>query len=320
MRNMNRWLLGLLAVLVLSIVLPRVLPRHRDYPERLGDVDTTAVTKVVLARGADSVQVEKAGAAWRLTAPVAWAADPRMVEGLLAALGDLRVTALANANRKLEADARYELGDAQATRLKVYAGARLALEARLGRASQDYSGSFARLEGKEPIYRLAREVGSRLPANRSRWLDKVVCKVDADSLNAIELQRADGVLLFSRADSAWSVRWSPARGAGWTADAGDAPAFAGLRSTLCNLRMSDLPTPAQAAALALAEPQLSHALSLKDGRRLQFQWTRLEGERDLAFVRREGEAAWFAVYAGLVDRLEGKPGDFRAGGGAGARP
>ena len=304
-------LLGLLVALLLLIALPRLMPQRKDYPDRLAVVDTSLVSRMIISKGADSLQVERIGAGWRLTTPVSWPADPRTVAGLLDVLGDLKVTALANPNPKLTADPDYDLDVGRVLRLRVFQGDQAALDLRLGRSSRDFSGSFVRLEDQEAIYRLAAEIGSRVPTGRGRWLDKVICRENADSLVHIEVRRAEGLLSFECADSTWGVQWKPVRGSGWSAPKVNEVPFEDLKSALCNLRMSDLPTPAQTAALAVAAPAFSHVLVLKDGRCQVYQWITLEGEENLAFVRREGQAGGFAVYRGLMDRLTVAPEEFK---------
>lgn len=296
-------LLGLLVALLLLIALPRLMPRRKDYPDRLAVVDTSLVSRMIISKGADSLQVERIGAGWRLTSPVSWPADPRTVAGVLDVLGDLKVTALANPNPQLAADPDYDLDAGRVLRLRVFQGDQAALDLRLGRSSRDYSGSFVRLEGQEAIYRLAAEIGSRVPAGRGRWLDKLICQENADSLVLIEVRRAEGVICFEHADSTWKMRWEPLRGTGWSAPRVNERPFEDLKSALCNLRMSDLPTPAQTAALAEASPVVSHVLVTKDGRRQVFQWLKLETEENLVFVQCEGQSGGFAVYRGLMDRL-----------------
>ncbi|MDP2361845.1 MAG: DUF4340 domain-containing protein [bacterium] len=311
MSRKNLYLTGLLGLLLLLILLPRVIPEGRDYPAQLGEVDTAAVSRVWIAQGRDSIMLERREGVWQVGGDQAWRADDRAVQAMLASLANLDVAALANANDNLLADDRYGLGDAAATRLKIWEGERLALAARVGRASQDYQGSFARREEDLAIYRLTREVGGRLSVLPGRWLDKLAFRASSDSVVAIELERSDGRLAFARGDTAWSVSWQPLRGQGWHGARGSETTLPGLLAALSNLRLSDLPTPAQREALRAAPAVLSHHLTLADGGRHTFQWARLDSEENLVFLRREGEDHWFAMYAALLDRLLEAPSAYR---------
>lgn len=313
MTRKNTLLLVLLGALLLLILLPRLLPERRDYPERLAEIDTAAVSRVTIARGADSVAVERREGGWWLVHPIAWKADGRTVAGMLESLADLRVAALATANDSLRADGKYDLDQGRAARVRVFSGNVPALELRVGRASRDFQGSFVRREGEEPIYRLAGELAGRLPASRRRWLDKDIFRVEPDSLAALWIRRDDGVLAFARADSLWRVDWNPARGTGWTGARTAEDSFPALVSTLCALRLSDLASPEQAAMLAAAPPLVQHQLRLRDGRAVDFQWALLAEDSTHVFLRRGGDATWFATYRGMTERLTAPPGTFRRG-------
>lgn len=312
MKNKNLLLGVLLAVLVLLIVLPKMMPETKGYPERFAELDTSRVTALDISKGEDRVRIDKQNGQWWLTEPVNWKADARALDRLLAELPELGARALINKNTGGEADDRYELGADQATILRVYEGAEERLALRIGKASQDFSSGFVRYDDSEPIYRSNRNLSSRVPSDPARWLDKLIYKEEQDNLATVQLHRGDGTLSFSNADTAWSAEWSPKRGRGWFEAAVDEAAFSTLRNGVLTLRMSELATAEQAARLAEADIVLSHELGTKDGRSRKVDWARLEDEESKVFCRVDGQDQWLSLYKSSLERLEKEPGEFRS--------
>lgn len=304
MKNRNLWLGGLLVVLLLAILLPKVLPESKGYPDTLAVVDTSRVERVELVKGADATTLEKLNGVWTVTAPLTRAADPAAVGRLLDGLADLRVTAKVQDNADHAEDARFELDDAKALRVTVKAAGRTVLEARFGKASSDFASGFARYENEPEIYRTAQNLGTRLSAQRGRWIDKTIFRTEADNLASLTFERADGVLRFESRDSLWTMDWAPAKGRGWSGEPVKETELSALKNAAANLRLTDLADSAQTAALQAVVPQTTQRVALKDGGERVFLWARLESDANKVFCRSQDDPTWFAVYKSTLDRFE----------------
>lgn len=312
MKKRNLLLGGLLVLLLLAILLPKVLPDNKGYPDALAVIDTSRVERVELVKGSDATTLEKRNGVWTVTRPVLRAADPAAVQRMLDALADLRVAAKVQDNAGNAEDARFELDDAKALRVSVKAAGETVLEARFGKASSDFSSGFARYESDPVVYRTAQNLGSRLSAQRSRWIDKTIFKTEADNLATVALERADGELAFENRDSLWTMDWKPAKGGrGWSGEAIKETELSALKNAVAHLRMSDLADSAQTAALAGVVEGTTLHLTLKDGAGRVFRFARLESETGKAFCQAEGDPTWFAVYKSTLDRFEKEPSAFR---------
>jgi hypothetical protein len=312
MNNRNLWLGGLLALLLLAIFVPSWLPEDKGYPASLALIDTVKVDAVEFAKGDESLRLEKRNGLWRVVRPVSWAADRPAVDRMLAALSDLSVLAKVQDNADFAEDARFELDDEQALRLQVFAGGSSLLQARLGKASSDFSSGFARYEERPEIYRLAQHLGSRFSPQSSRWIDKVVMRVEPEDLAQIELERADGRLRFTNLDSLWTVDWEPASGRGsWTEAPVKDAELNGLRSSLATLRMSELAADEHLAALAEAPVVLTHRLRMSSGIEHVVEWARLPEDESRVYCRPAGQSTWFALFKSSLERLEKEPVGFR---------
>jgi len=311
MKNRNLWLGGALAALLLLILLPKVAPERKGYPDSLAAVDTARVERVELAKGDQRTVLEKRNGLWRVTQPVDWAADRAAVDRLLGALADLAVVAKVQDNDGYAEDGRFQLDDAQALRLSVRAGGEDLLAARVGKASADFTTGFARYEDRPEIYRTAQNLGSRLSPQSSRWIDKVVYKEEPEQLAAVELVRADGTLRFDHRDSLWTVDWTPASGRGFAGAPVKDAELSALKNAAATLRMSDLADSARVSQLANAAPELTQRVTLADGRQRVIEWARAAGDDSRVYCRLQDGPTWFAVFKSTLDRFEKEPEAFR---------
>jgi hypothetical protein len=312
MKSSTNKILGvLLAVLVAAIVLPRVMPEDKGYPERFAEVDTAKVSRIEISKADARVLLERRNGAWQVSEPVNWKADANAVTRLLAELTTAGAVALVNANKDGEADSRYELDDAGATKLGVFAGSEELLALRVGKASQDFSTGFVRFEDKQKIYRSGTNLSGKVPAQPARWLDKVIYKEEEASLAAIELKREDGRLNFARPDSVWEAEWMPEKGRGWKSESLNEGNFNAVRNGLQSLRLSDLASAEQAALLEEAPLEFECTVLLKDGRNHRIRWKLLESESSKAFCKVDDFEPWFSLYKSSLERLNKAPEEFR---------
>ncbi len=313
MKNKNLILGLLLVVLVLLIVLPKIVPEDRGYPERLAEIDTSRVTKIEFDQGEEGVALVKSGVMWKLDRPIAFDADRKAVDRLLGVLADLRLAALVTENADFAEDERFELDDEQARRVQVYEGDRLVLEARFGKATQDYSNGFVRNEGDPRVFRTAQNLGGRFNMKHTGWIKRELFTLDKEAMESILVDRCDdGELSFAKAEEGWSVAWvAPRERDSWESPAVETGRFGTLQNALAKLRISDLAPEDKIAELENAEPSVISTVNLAGGQSRQVEWYVLESEESKAYCRVDGGGRWYEVYKSSLNSLEKDPEDYK---------
>jgi hypothetical protein len=296
MRNKNLILLVVLAVLLALIAMPKLLPEKKAYPDQLATIDTAKVQRVHFSKGEETLTLVKDSFGWQVQTEPNWPADDRAMGNILGMLAHLEVASLANSNDDYNHDARYELDDSQALRLEVFEGDAHVLNARLGKASRDYSNSVARLEGEAPIYRMAQNRSNDLPIGRERWLKKELFQLDGATFHQIDLQSEDQISLRNQ-DSLWVGTRTSKNGRSSSFQL-DPKQLEALESNFGTLRFRDLASADQTAKVKEVSPELKVRLKTSDGREVSFDWFRLEEETDV-FCQMNSDGP-FLIFSGAT--------------------
>ena len=316
MKNKNLILLAALLVLVAVIAIPKLLPESKNYPDKLVELDSLAVDFIQISKGAESITVQRHGDTWRISDPIEYDVEGRSIERVMQQLCNLDVVALTSENADYSQDARYELGDDQALRIKVQAGGSMVMDARLGKASQDNANGFARLESDARIYRTAQPLQRAFPFEISRWIKRDIHMEDLDGLESLVLERKGdlGTLSFALADSVWQVSLKNARGrTQWANEVAEERNFNTAKTHMNNMKISGLANEEQLAALEGHEISLTSRASWSDGREHFVEWVQdSDLSVDRVFARIDGEGYWYELLRYQFDKLNKEADEYRA--------
>lgn len=216
----------------------------RDTPARLAmpKVERTAVTRIDIRKGVDSVMVRKADQKWTANGFPASAAS---VAEFLTALGD---TAATTALVAQAAATHQRLGvDTAARMVAIYAGSDSAI-ARflLGNRGPDFEGYYVRLADANDVY-LARGSWPDLASRGlDEWRDREIVRIAPDSLRGIEITLGKKSYSLEKDSVLWRLT---------SGQAVDSGAAARLAEGLLDMRASGFPTQAQSDSATFLKPQ-----------------------------------------------------------------
>ncbi len=176
MQKKTLYLIGLLAVLVLLIYLPDMIPEDRGYPVTLGTIDTASVTRIEIIASDEQMLLEREGGELVMRQPLALPLENYQAQRLLSTLSDLRVSALTTENEARFVE--FALTDTLGIRVKVTAGDQLLADFLVGRESSDYQHSYTRLIGSSQILQMSRNLTSMFKMKASSLFRRELYRVD----------------------------------------------------------------------------------------------------------------------------------------------
>jgi hypothetical protein len=187
MQKKTLYLIGLLAVLVLLIYLPDMIPEDRGYPVTLGTVDTAAVTRIEIIASDEQLLLEREGGELVLRQPLALPLESYQAQRLLTTLSDLRVAALTTENESRFVE--FALTDTLGIRVKVTAGEELVADFLVGKESSDNQQSYTRLIGSNQILQMSRNLTSMFKLKASALIRRELYRVNPEEI--LQLSTAD---------------------------------------------------------------------------------------------------------------------------------
>jgi hypothetical protein len=166
--------------------------------------DRSKVTGLEIATRDDALALEPADGGWKLTRPVALAADGDAVAEFLDKLGAAKV-------KEFVADAPASLapyGLDRPWRVTLHTGKdkeRASREVLIGRSDDVKKGVYAMRPGESSVLLLPEEVWTALPKNVAAVRNKVVVQVDRDKVTRLDLTGPRGPVTLVRENDKWRI-------------------------------------------------------------------------------------------------------------------
>ena len=157
---------------------------HYTLPE-LNKVPIEKISRIVIKRKGETLTLKHHDSRW-LIEPQGFKADEKRVKKMAEALSGLKLTALASESGET---ARYKLGDNDAIRVSLYDGKKLLRDIRIGKTASTYHHTYVQFPGKKEIYLARGNFRREFDVKVDQIRDKIVLKLDRDSVNGIELQQ-----------------------------------------------------------------------------------------------------------------------------------
>lgn len=183
--NSKKGMIILAAVVVaLSLYLALRKTDRRHYPlPGLPSLDKARVTRVALIRADGTVTLARKDKGWVLQ-PGEYPADPDAVEGILAPLGGLTLTAMVSESRNY---GLYDLTPDKRVTLECFEGDRKLLSLGVGKAASTGRHAFVLLEGDPRVYQLSTNLRDTVNRTRDELRDKSVLSFDPAEITEIRL-------------------------------------------------------------------------------------------------------------------------------------
>jgi hypothetical protein len=167
-------------------------------------VDRKEVSGFDVAADGQTLSVDHAGGAWRITKPVALPADTD-------AIGDMfeRLTAAKVKEFAAEAPAsRATYGLDRPLRLTIHTGRdkdRASRTLLVGRTDATKKGVYAMREGEDSVLLLPDDVAKAIPRTVAALRDKQVAAVDRDKVTRIDVESPKGAVTLTKDKDRWSI-------------------------------------------------------------------------------------------------------------------
>ena len=172
------------ALIIVSLVLYLGL-RNRDrllydLPQ-LPEMAVAEVDRVEIVKGDRLVAVRKQGDGWLLE-PDEFPAATAQVDTMVRALASLEITDLVSEH---SAYSRFELDPESALRITAFRGDTVLRTVELGKEARTYQHTYVKVEGDPRVYQAAGDLGNYFPVVGDVLRDKLVLKVDIDTVGEI---------------------------------------------------------------------------------------------------------------------------------------
>jgi hypothetical protein len=162
------------------------------------------VTGVEVLTEAGTIAVEPAGEKWRITKPVALAADAAEVNDLLEKLATVKVKEfVAEAPRSRE-----PYGLERPLRVTVHTGKdkeRASRTLLVGRVDAEKKGLYAMRDGETSVLLLPEEIGKLVPRNVGAIRNKQLVEFERDRITRIDLESPKGAVTLVRDKDRWAI-------------------------------------------------------------------------------------------------------------------
>jgi len=265
------WKTGL-AVLVLAALGSYVwFYERKQEPRREGERDKVTMLTVdkakasgltLSAAGAETIELQKEGESWKLTAPFAAPADSSAVDSILTSLEKLEADELLA--EQVTDFAQYGLDSPSRKVQAKLEGQEAQLAVEFGAKSPDGGSVYARKPGEDKVYLVPAWVEGSFEKKPFDLRDRDLLKVKRDDVRSLEVAGPEGGFALARTDAGeWAFTRPLATRAGrWSVD--------GLLGTIESLRMDsvageDVKDAKELARYGLARPSRTVTLVTSDG-------------------------------------------------------
>ena len=305
-----RWRYTVAAGLVFAALLAYVLTQERTRVAQEGEafgLDANTVTKLEVKRqGQPDLVVEKRDGEWHLTSPIQGLADEDEVMRMVKAVAELKPDSSRKGVDLAADDFGLKEADLVAT---IYYGGDKQAQVSLGKETPIGASRFAKIEGRDKLYIVPASVRTTLSGEPDRLRQKTVAKFEADDVQSVRLEHGGEVIAAARSGEGEGLKWrltEPLK------TGGDEWNIKQLINKIKDMRAEGFVDEQHTdAEMGLDKPQVTLALSMKDGKSLTVtvgKKTRRavgepETEQDVLFVRSSERSEVLLVKADVLDSL-----------------
>jgi hypothetical protein len=261
--NKNTYILGgLLIVLVLLALLVLQKPGEQssgDASKVIFKIDSSAIDKIELKTPALSITLEKRGAEWFVTQPIAYKASHENVAQMLSQVKAMESKGLIT--NKPEKFAAFEVNNA-GTQVRISAKGTEQAAFVLGKMGSTYLEMYARTLSSNDVLLVTGVFGFTFNRPLKEWRDKTIFKTAHESINEIAYRYGDTTFVLSLNNGEWFIGGAKAKKS----------AVEDIIGQLSNLRCSDFvdtdvtPAPKTIAIISYANVQVQLAFDKPSGK------------------------------------------------------
>lgn len=274
-----------------------------------GDFDTLVISK---SGGGASTTLVKQGTEYRVTAPVAYAADKDTAKQAFEAIENLELTNVVS-DQKSRHD-EFEVGGSS-TRVQVKKGDKTLADLHIGKATG--GSTLVRPEGRDDVWQANGSIKFTFDRDTTAWRDKSIVSFDENDARSIEVVAKDGSRIVlekpqakdgGTSDETWSVKETTVK-----VDPLDRAVPTGIINGLYSWKTNDFADNAKPEDTGLDKPDLKVTIGLK-GAGGQPSASVLIGKKkgdDEYYVKAGDKPQVFLVKKYNLERIARRPIDFR---------
>jgi hypothetical protein len=320
---MNRKpLFAIAAFVVLGIVALFAL-RQPEKGESAGDrerplskLDAASFDTIEVTRAGAKATIKKDGDKFKLTEPVAYAADDVAAKAAFEALTGLSLGDLVTENKAKHAE--FEVDDGKGIHVVAKsekAGGKVAADFLVGKAVG--TGTMVRLAGKDAVWLAGGALRGTFDKAPADWRDKSIAAVPAADVETLTVKAKDGTVAVARkattpagadkaapppgGDDKWELVSSTPK-----IDKLDAAIPAGIVSALSSFKTNDFADGAAPAVTGLDAPALTVTVGLKGGKSSTILIGNKKGDEDW-YVKTADAPQVFLVKKYNLERINKRP-------------
>jgi Domain of unknown function (DUF4340) len=304
-------LLGILALFALRQ--PEKGESSGDLQRPLAKIDPAALDTVTVTKGGVATTLKRDAGKYKVTAPVAYAADDAAAKAAFEALEKLEFGNLVTENKAKHAE--FEVDDAKAIHVVAkndkagQVGPTLA-DLFLGKATPN--GTMVRLAGKDDVWQLVGGVRTAFDKTPAEWRDRAVTTFTPADAEMVTVKASNGTVVIVKkngkaagGDDKWDVLTSVPK-----IEKLDDTVPNGLVTALSALKTNDFADGVTPAAAGLDTPALTVTVALKGGKNV----TLLVGKNkafDELYVKTPDSPQIYVVKTFTVEHIAKRPVDFK---------
>jgi hypothetical protein len=300
---------GLLVISLVVLRSPEKGARTGEAPRPIAKIGEGTLDTLEVTKDGKKTVLKKEGSTFKITEPVAYAADADAAKQAFEAVEKLEFGTIVSDQKSKHAE--YEVAADKSPRVVAKKGDKVLADFRVGKTANNQT--MVRVEGKDEVWQALGSIKFQLDKDAAGWRDKSITTFDQNDVERLDVvSETGGKLSLARppkadggAASEWKVVSSTVK-----VEPFDQSVPMDMVSALYAFKANDFADGASNADSGLDAPALTVTVGLKGGKTQSVLIGKKKGEEDF-YVKRGDAPQVFLVKKYNLDRINKRPIDFR---------
>jgi hypothetical protein len=311
--------LGALALVALRQ--PEKGERAADHPHPVAKLDPAQITTLEVTRGGTTTVIKNEAGKYRVTAPVAFAADEASAKAAFEGLGKMDVSDLVTEQKAKQTE--FDVDDKAGIRVVAKHDDKVLADLIVGKSVG--AGTMVRPSGQDDTWRATGITHYLFDKGPSDWRDKSIVSFPLAEAGRLEVTAKDGAKLVlqkaaagkdakaeankgSKKDDKWEVVQSSVK-----IDKLDPSVASAVASAMASWKANDFADGVSLAQAGLAPPELTVTLGAVGGKDAKSVTVLIGGKKgdDEVYVKKADAPQVFLVKKYNLERIDKRPMEFR---------
>jgi len=300
---------GLAIIAAIALTRPKKGERASDHPHPVAPMATSDIETIEVTKGGATTTIKSEGGKYKVTAPVAYAADEAVAKAAFEGLGKMDVSDLVTEQKAKQAE--FEVDDKSGIHLVAKGkGGKVLADVVVGKTTGP--GTMVRPTGKDEVWSasgISRYLFDKVPAD---WRDKSMITFPIADAERVEVAAKDGAKAIVKKTGAkagsedkWEVVESSVK-----IDKLDNSVPNGIVSAMAMWKTNDFADGVKLADVGLEPPALTVTVDLKGGKKATALFGNKKGD-DEYYVKTGDAPQVYVVKKFNGERVNKRPIEFR---------